>query len=62
MLQKHFKDNQWKQDVPDLNSELQGKGCEYLCTCNFSVFFFFYFLTKMSGKQFLRCHYGMLCV
>ena len=34
-LQKHLKDDQWKQDAPELNFECHGKGCEYLHTFYF---------------------------
>lgn len=27
-VQKHLMANQWKQDAPELNFELHGKGCE----------------------------------
>ena len=38
-LQKHLKDDQWKQDEPELNFEYRGKGCEYY-TCDFFPFLF----------------------
>ena len=30
-LKKHLKDDQWKQDAPQLNFESHSKGSKYLC-------------------------------
>ena len=38
-LLKHLKDNQWRQDAPELNFDSHSKGAEYL---RYFKFFFFY--------------------
>jgi hypothetical protein len=35
-----IKDDQWRQDAPDLNFESHSKGSEYLCKLGVSVFYF----------------------
>ncbi len=51
------------QDAADLNFECHGKGCENLCTCDFSfICHFFNTFAKISNKLLSRCHYGVLFV
>ena len=50
-LQKHLKDDQWKQDAPELNFESHSKGSEYLSKQGISVLIFFTF-ANISKKQF----------
>jgi hypothetical protein len=38
-LEKHLKDDQWKQAAPELNFEYHSKGSEYLCTVNHIYFY-----------------------
>ena len=37
---EHLKNDQWKQDAPELNFESHSKGSEYLCKCNISIWHF----------------------
>lgn len=39
-MKKHLMADQWKQDAPEVSLELHGKGCEYVCACDFLVFYF----------------------
>ena len=44
----------------ELNFELHGKGCEYLGTCDFLVFYFLIHLQK-SKKVFTLSLWGIVC-
>ncbi|XP_028828585.1 nucleosome-remodeling factor subunit BPTF-like isoform X2 [Denticeps clupeoides] len=61
-LQKLLEDDQGKREAPDLNFELRGKGCEYLCPCAYTGFLFFNKFAQTSSKREKRYHYEVLCV
>lgn len=60
-LQQHLKGDQRKQDAPELYSELCGKGCEYLSTCDFLAFLKFYSKTLQKNNVFPTSLCGVLC-
>ena len=53
-VKKHQKDDQWKQDAPDLNFESHSKVSEYL--------FQFFIINIILKNLFSLCHDGILCV
>jgi hypothetical protein len=52
---RNIKDDQWKQDAPELNFESHSKGFVYLCE---KVYFYFYTFAKIYKILLLLYHYG----
>ena len=59
MLQKHLKDDQWKQDASELIFESHSKGSEYVN--KLFQFFNFFLLAKMSKPVFTLSLWGIVC-
>ena len=54
---KHLKDDQWKQDAPELIYESASKQSEYLCKLGNSVFNF----QKILKNLFALSLWGIMC-